>query len=218
MVLRRPGGVSQAMQLISWRPQVDLHARFNLRVQAGAPALPLPPTLHASALFAPVLRSRAGVASVPSGPGAAITAQRRPGHPDARVVPLVFAAAPGVITPFAPALPARTPSRPAPAPMQLRCAAGRARELAARVRRNGMRDELRLAPKPAVLAVAPRTAAPPAPGRPDDIAPLQPAGIWPADNRAPPAAAAMNVEALTGLVIQQIDRRLIAYRERMGRT
>ena len=32
-----------------------------------------------------------------------------------------------------------------------------------------------------------------------------------------PAAPAVNVESLTSLVIQQIDRRLVAYRERMGR-
>jgi hypothetical protein len=30
-------------------------------------------------------------------------------------------------------------------------------------------------------------------------------------------APAIDVDALTGLVIQQLDRRLIAYRERMGR-
>jgi hypothetical protein len=34
---------------------------------------------------------------------------------------------------------------------------------------------------------------------------------------APPAVAAINVEALTSQVIQQLDRRLIAYQERLGR-
>lgn len=33
-----------------------------------------------------------------------------------------------------------------------------------------------------------------------------------------PAAPPINVEALTSQVIQQLDRRLIAYRERMGRS
>jgi hypothetical protein len=84
-----------------------------------------------------------------------------------------------------------------------------------RLHRRAVRRELPVASKATVLArhraadaepslAAPQSAAAQASRRHD-------AAVHPAP------AAPINVEALTGLVIQQLDRRLIAYRERMGR-
>jgi hypothetical protein len=95
--------------------------------------------------------------------------------------------------------------------------AAQAIELATRLRRRATREELTLSPKPAVLAAAHRAPAQAAPTPSNPWTPAQTAPMQPEESRALPQAAALNVEALTGLVIQQIDRRLIAYRERMGR-
>jgi len=90
-------------------------------------------------------------------------------------------------------------------------------EIAARLRRGATRHELPPPPTAAVLA-APRRAAGHS-GATELQAGLQAAA--PRQQADAPRLAqsvpAINVEALTGMVIQQIDRRLVAYRERMGR-
>ena len=86
-------------------------------------------------------------------------------------------------------------------------------EIASRLRRNVARHE---SPPPAPTAVL---AAPQRAAATEVQAAVQAAAAHrEADARrlAQPAPA-MNVEVLTGMVIQQIDRRLVAYRERMGR-
>jgi hypothetical protein len=96
-------------------------------------------------------------------------------------------------------------------------AAARAGEIAGRVRRNAMRNEQPVAMPAAVLATPHR----PAPGAlagdpaPEARPPFAHDGFG--QSGRPQPAAALDVEALTGMVIQQIDRRLVAYRERMGR-
>ena len=91
-----------------------------------------------------------------------------------------------------------------------------AAEIAARVRRDASRQE---APRAAPAAVLAKSRAVPsgavaAEPAPSTRAPLMHDAIEQAARLQAPAA--FNVEALTGLVIQQIDRRLVAYRERMG--
>jgi hypothetical protein len=87
--------------------------------------------------------------------------------------------------------------------------------LAQKLRRQTSREELLLPSKATVLA---RTMPAPAPAVSNepaghDIA--SPARVaWSAS--APPTPA-LTVDALTSQVIQQLDRRLVAYRERMGR-
>jgi hypothetical protein len=49
------------------------------------------------------------------------------------------------------------------------------------------------------------------------VASAAPSALSIEERHVAPAPAQVNVEALTGMVIQQLDRRLIAYRERMGR-
>jgi len=90
-------------------------------------------------------------------------------------------------------------------------------DMALRLRLNAHRDEVRPAMQPAVLAVPRRAGAQPAGSAVDSIEGSALLRTRMEEARAPHAAPAFNVEALTGLVIQQIDRRLVAYRERMGR-
>jgi hypothetical protein len=86
-------------------------------------------------------------------------------------------------------------------------------DLSARLRRRSAREELAIPGKTTVLI---RSAAPsPASPRPEAMELEQSVtsrAAWPT-----PAPSPVNVEALTSQVIQQIDRRLLAYRERMGR-
>jgi hypothetical protein len=91
-----------------------------------------------------------------------------------------------------------------------------AREIASRLRRNVARHELPSSALGAVLAT-PHLAA--ARAASEAHAVMQAAAArQPAETPSvSPPAPAINVEALTGMVIQQIDRRLVAYRERMGR-
>jgi hypothetical protein len=94
-----------------------------------------------------------------------------------------------------------------------------ARDLPARVRRSATRQELPVAEKVSVLAASRRSGPPDAASqdrtRGEVAAPLARGR----NSDAPvPAAPAINVEALTSQVIQQLDRRLVAYRERMGRS
>lgn len=92
-----------------------------------------------------------------------------------------------------------------------------ATDLPARLRLRSRREEHRQPEAPRVMVLPS--------GRAGIIAPAnyatQPArvGLEPVYTAPPatPAVPAINVEALTSQVIQQLDRRLIAYRERLGR-
>ena len=92
-----------------------------------------------------------------------------------------------------------------------------ASETAARLRRNVVRQELPSASPAAVLAVPQRAAASAAASAARAIVQGAAARQHTEEPRSAQPAPTINVEALTGLVIQQIDRRLVAYRERMGR-
>jgi hypothetical protein len=85
--------------------------------------------------------------------------------------------------------------------------------LPVRLRRQGARHELPVQTSTVALArtsprVAPAVSTQPAVARGQSSVPSS----W-----TPPASPAMTVETLTSHVMQQLDRRLVAYRERMGR-
>ena len=89
-------------------------------------------------------------------------------------------------------------------------------DLPGRLRRQSTREEMAIPARTSVLArivAAPRAAA----AQREQVEGEQSVSTrmeWP----APPSPVnPVNVEALTSQVIQQIDRRLLAYRERMGR-
>lgn len=92
-----------------------------------------------------------------------------------------------------------------------------AKELPAQFRLRARREELRPSEMPQIVNVARAASAAPAaiPGAQleQDSAMKATHPVLPPQPTPPP----LNVEALTSQVIQQIDRRLIAYRERMGR-
>ncbi len=94
-----------------------------------------------------------------------------------------------------------------------------ARDVPARLRRRATRQELPVPDRLNVLAGRDRRHGEPAPAQRPDAEAL-PQGSRSRSDAAPlvPAAPPINVEALTSQVIQQLDRRLIAYRERMGRS
>ena len=90
-------------------------------------------------------------------------------------------------------------------------------KIASRLRRNVARHELPSSTPAAVLA-APQRAAARAAATEAQAAVQAAAARREADApRLAQPAPAIDVETLTGMVIQQIDRRLVAYRERMGR-
>ena len=95
--------------------------------------------------------------------------------------------------------------------------AARAGETAARLRRNVARQELPSASPAVVLAAPQRAAAFAAASAAQAVVQGGTARQHTEEPRFAPPAPTVNVEALTGMVIQQIDRRLVAYRERMGR-
>jgi hypothetical protein len=77
-----------------------------------------------------------------------------------------------------------------------------------------MREELSIPSRTTVLA---RMAAPIAKQTQNRDNDEREFSVAPRSEWAAPAVPAVNVEALTSQVIQQLDRRLLAYRERMGR-
>jgi hypothetical protein len=93
------------------------------------------------------------------------------------------------------------------------------RDAVAMLRRRAARQELVVADTTRVLAGTRSDNAPSA--RAGTSCRAEAVAVLPADAAGPatfaPVAPAINVESLTSQVIQQLDRRLIAYRERMGR-
>jgi hypothetical protein len=88
-------------------------------------------------------------------------------------------------------------------------------DLAVRLRRRGFREELPIPGRTTVLVRA--AAAVAAAARQRDESERESTTATRSAWTPPVAAPAVNVEALTSQVIQQLDRRLLAYRERMGR-
>lgn len=91
-----------------------------------------------------------------------------------------------------------------------------ARELPVAMRQRAVRQELPVPDRTTVLARR-RIGATVVPYEPDAAPQAEVSGPRPHWAASQPAASAINVEAITSHVIQQLDRRLIAYRERMGR-
>jgi hypothetical protein len=89
----------------------------------------------------------------------------------------------------------------------------RALELVTRLRAGSVRQELPVPERAGVVA----RLRPPAAERQSGIMPPALSPGVPSERIPSPAIAPVNVETLTTQVIQQLDRRLIAYRERMGR-
>src|SRR5262249_18216089 len=87
-------------------------------------------------------------------------------------------------------------------------------DLSMRLRQRAVPRELPVPPRTTVLARPAATAA--QASRRHDGAATEAAGPTRAE-WAPVSPPAINVEALTSQVLQQMDRRLLAYRERMGR-
>jgi hypothetical protein len=92
--------------------------------------------------------------------------------------------------------------------------AGAHADLPGRLRRQSMREELSSPGRTTVLARMAAHIAKQTQNRDNDEREFS---VAPRSEWAAPAAPAVNVEALTSQVIQQLDRRLLAYRERMGR-
>jgi hypothetical protein len=92
--------------------------------------------------------------------------------------------------------------------------AGAHADLPGRLRRQSMREELSIPGRTTVLA---RMAAPIAKQTQNRDNDEREFSVAPRSEWVASAAPAVNVEALTSQVIQQLDRRLLAYRERMGR-
>lgn len=201
------------------RTIVHLHMRLGVSPRCALSLLPAPTapvTLRQVAPGATVRSAeRAGVASgTASGSRMQVASTRAPDRATAPAfVPRMTARAPAVLR-----LP---PSAPVRLSLLHRDNGARVaappHEIAARLRRGATRHELPPPPTAAVLA-APRRAAAHS-GAIEQQAGLQAAAArQQADApRLAQSAPAINVEALTGMVIQQIDRRLVAYRERMGR-
>ena len=109
---------------------------------------------------------------------------------------------------------ANAPVLPMLSPKRRPTLAGAHADLPGRLRRQSMREELSIPGRTTVLA---RMAAPIAKQTQNRDNDEREFSVAPRSGWAAPAAPAVNVEALTSQVIQQLDRRLLAYRERMGR-
>ena len=218
MVLLQRGGVVVSQVLAaSWRPILQVHARFGVVRPLSMPAATLMrqrPQLIVHG--APALLPRQSDAAAQA-PGSAIE-REHPVHPAPGFAPPAFV--PGHRGRDAAGSRRATLARRLD-PIAQRQAASRvvaqAAEIVTRVHRRALRQELATPSKPLVLA-APQRMPPPAGAAPaNEWMPARTAPMLWEQGGAPSAAPPVSVEALTGLVIQQIDRRLIAYRERMGR-
>ena len=226
MALRRGAGAAGTVVQAHAGPVVHQHlrlavtARFplSLRAQPSAPMVLRQP-MPVGALQAPAEIPRMTIASAgPDGrPG-------RPGHPgEMASVPMTHRMAAPLFVPATEAT-ARPMLAASPSAPVLRAgvqpiapvAAAHAAQIATRLRRGATREELPPAPSAAVLTAPGRAAARAAEA--EAKAAVQAAARQqPSAPRQAPAAPVEDVDALTGLVIQQIDRRLVAWRERMGR-
>jgi hypothetical protein len=110
------------------------------------------------------------------------------------------------------------PARALPAPLALtrpsRGTADAAADVVNRLTRRATREELPVHTRPTTLAPSPVAIAAAAARAASAASSAAAPASW-VPPQAPPAA--IDVTALTSQVMQQIDRRLIAYRERMGR-
>jgi hypothetical protein len=133
-------------------------------------------------------------------PVAMVAAARRASQPAEARPPLALGPAALLVhAPSMPSRPARVANPHADLPSRLKARATRV-DLPVRTR------TIPLAPPPAVAAAARRV--------PDE--PVAASAARPAWTPSVPAPA-IDVDALTSHVMQQLDRRLVAYRERMGR-
>ncbi|CAN7512410.1 hypothetical protein LJR084_003675 [Variovorax sp. LjRoot84] len=218
VLLQRGGGMPSQVLVTAWRPIVQVHARFGVVRPVNMPALPAMRERRQVFVHGPGVSPHRQLDPAASRPMAAAEREQPPAYAAPRFASPVFAQAhhrhASAQFPQASIAPIFDPARQSHAASVV---AAQAAELVTRLHRRAARQELSPPSKPAVLVAAhrmpaPAAAAPANAWMPAPMSPVQ----W-EEGRAPSPAAAVNVEALTGLVIQQIDRRLIAYRERMGR-
>lgn len=214
VLLQQRGGMGSQVLVTSWRPIVQVHARFGVVRPVVMPALPVMRERVVASALVPDMPSHRRSDDEVSRSMPVAENVRQLAYP----MPRFAAQGPRRI------VPARFPERgiaqfhgPARQSPVASTIAAQAVELATRLHRRAARQELTLSPKPAVLAAAHRAPAPAGAVPSNAWTSAQPSPMQQDESRALPQASAVDVESLTGLVIQQIDRRLIAYRERMGR-
>lgn len=221
VLLQRGGGMVSQVLVASWRPILQVHARLGVGLGVVRPvSMPAATLMRQS----PELILHGSRASLPRQSGAAapppVSAieRERAVYRALRFPPPAFRqghrgrdAAGSARASLAPRL---DPVAQRQAASQV---VAQAAEIVTRVHRRALRQELATPSKPLVLA-APRHLPPPAgPAPTREWMPARTVPVPWEQGGARSAAPPVSVEALTGLVIQQIDRRLIAYRERMGR-
>ncbi|VTU28824.1 hypothetical protein [Variovorax sp. RA8] len=217
VLLQRGGGLVSQVLVTSWRAILQVHAHLGVVRPVSMPAATLMRQTRELLVHAPrASLHRQGDATAP--PPVAAVERERPAYPALRFPPPVFAQghrgreAAGSRN-GAPA-PRLDPAAQLPGASRV---VAQAAEIVTRVHRRALRQELVPPSKPLALAAPQRMPAPAGAAPASEWMPAQTAPMPWEQGRAPAAAPAVSVEALTGLVIQQIDRRLIAYRERMGR-
>jgi hypothetical protein len=218
LLQQQRGGMGSQLLVTSWRPIVQVHARFGVLRPVVMPALPVMRERAVASALAPDMLSHRRSDDAVSRSMPVAENVRQLAYPMPRFATPTYAQGPRRIAPAQ--FPERGiarfhgPARQSPVASTI---AAQAVELATRLHRRATREELMLSPKPAVLAAAHRAPAPAGAVPSNEWTSAQPSPMQQIDSRALPQASAVDVESLTGLVIQQIDRRLIAYRERMGR-
>lgn len=218
MVLLRGQGASAQARHIHAGTSLHLHTHLVVSPRLSVsmrPAMARPMILRTTAPVDGTTRQ------AHDGAGHAMTLGTRSNRHEA---PVGHLAAPAFVPAFRhPALGQSSRAGPEPIRLSVRRGEGaspiarHAGEIAQRLRRGAIREEVRPATQAAVLALPQRAAAQPAGAGGDSV---EVSALWRTrldEARAVQSAPALNVEALTGMVIQQIDRRLVAYRERMGR-
>jgi len=221
MVLMRGHGAPAQVLHTHVRSSLHLHLRVAVPPRSVAAMRPVP---------APILRHTTIADGVKRAWPAAVTATahavaRTEGH-GARGTGIAAPTLASVLSVLRRGDQARpAPVGRAPARLPVRRAtwaspvAAQAAATALRIRRNAVREDARPAAHAVVLARPQPAVAQAAGGQPHRVDAVVPAGTQREEaGAAQIAQAAINVEALAGMVIQQIDRRLVAYRERMGRT
>lgn len=217
VLLQRGGGMVSQVLVTSWRPIVQVHARFGVVRPVSMPAAM--PMGQRRPLVVQEVRASLHRQGDPAAAQAMARGEReRPAYPALRFPLAALAQGDRGREAAASSQAALVPSLdPAPQWPAASRVAAQAAEIVARVHRRAVRHELVPPSKPLVLAASHRMPAQAAGAAANEWMPAQTAPMPWEQGRAPSAAPAVSVEALTGLVIQQIDRRLIAYRERMGR-
>ncbi len=220
-VLARTAGATVRIRYAAARPDLHRHVHAYMALR-----LALPVSMAGRAPARDVLRhdpsrgaaSRATAAGIAMRPPAVIAAVHSPAT--RRAAPSIAVPYRRLATGAVAGMPAGAARRSRPAMVTPALRAGiavaapvrQSRATLLRIRESARRDETRSSPPAAVLAQPRR----PSREHPDDTAePVRRGRPVPAGPDS--ATPAVDVAALAGMVIQQLDRRFVAYCERMGR-